>query len=63
MYYEQNGNIDIRTLLQDPIIREEIMTQAIIKRFEEEDIHVTEEEAKIHYEDHFVFSDFWKKHF
>jgi hypothetical protein len=63
MYYEQNGNIDIRTLLQDPIIREEIMTQAIIRRFEEEDILVTKEEAKIHYEDYFIVTDFWKKHF
>jgi hypothetical protein len=64
MYYEQqNEKIDIRDLLEDPAIREEIMTQVIIKRFEEEDVLITKEEAKIHYEDYFVFSDFWKKHF
>ena len=44
MYYEQQDEkLDLRTLLSDPSIREEIMTEAIIKRFEEEDIHVTKE--------------------
>ena len=62
-YEQQNERIDIRSLLQDPAIREEIMTQVIMERFEEENIQITKEEAKIHYEDYFVFSDFWKKHF
>ena len=62
-YEQQNENIDIRALLQDPAIREEIMNEAFIKRFEEENVHITKEEAKIHYDDYFVFSDFWKKHF
>ena len=62
-YEQQNEKIDFRSLLQDPAIREEIMTEAILSRFKEEDIHITKEEAKIYYEDYFVFSNFWKKHF
>ncbi len=58
-----NNKFDIRALLQDPAIKEEIMTEAIRKRFEEAGTHITREEARIHYEDYFVFSNFWKKHF
>ena len=62
-YEQQNDQIDIRALLQDPAIREEILTEAIIKRFEEKNIYISKEEAKKHYEDNFIFSDFWNKHF